>query len=138
ALDIECRGAGQPALSQDAKTGLPGTHAGTDPCTLGAGYVARSPSRRPSTNPRLTSSCTGWINPVTLLQSRVAPGFKQRSRRAIPEIRPEFVREFWEERDIALLAAFGMRDQEHLLVKIHIGHLHMHKLRHPVVYPYLA
>src|SRR5262249_53928314 len=55
----------------------------------------------------------------------------QRPRRAIPQIRPEFVREFREERDIALLTAFGMRDQEHLLVKIHLGHLHLHKLRYP-------
>ena len=61
----------------------------------------------------------------------VAHGGKQRPRRAIPEIRPEFVREFREQRDIALLAALGMRDQEHLLVKIHIGYLHLHKLRHP-------
>jgi hypothetical protein len=35
----------------------------------------------------------------------VAPGGKQRPYRAIPQIRPEFVREFREEGDIALLAA---------------------------------
>jgi hypothetical protein len=61
---------------------------------------------------------------------RVAPGGKQRARRAIPEIRPEFVREFRQQWDIALLAALGMGDQEHLLIKIHLGHLHLHKLRH--------
>jgi len=33
------------------KTGLPGTHASTDQCTLGAGHVARSPRRRAPTHP---------------------------------------------------------------------------------------
>jgi hypothetical protein len=61
----------------------------------------------------------------------VAPGCKQRPGRAIPQIRPKFVRECREEGDIALLAAFALRDEEHLLIKIHIGHLHLHKLRHP-------
>ena len=61
---------------------------------------------------------------------RVAPGFKQRPRRAIPQICPEFVREFWQQRDIALLAALGMRNEHHLLVKIHIGNLQVDKLRH--------
>jgi hypothetical protein len=61
---------------------------------------------------------------------RVAPGFKQGPRRAIPQIRPEFVGEFGQQRDIALLATLGMRDQQHLLVKIHIGNLQVHKLRH--------
>ena len=56
---------------------------------------------------------------------------KQRPRRAIPQIRPEFVREFGQQRDIALLAALGMRDQQHLLVKIHVGDLQVHKLGHP-------
>ena len=52
------------------KISLLGTHARTDLCTLSAGHVARSSRRRPSANPRLTPSGTGWINPVSLLQSR--------------------------------------------------------------------
>ena len=50
-LDVECGGAGQPALSQDAKTGLPGTYASPDQRSLGAGHVARSPRGRASPNP---------------------------------------------------------------------------------------
>src|SRR4029434_2492892 len=68
-LHLECGGAGQPALSQDAKECLPGADARADPCAPGAGYVAYTPSRRLTTNPYITSSCTGWINPVALLQS---------------------------------------------------------------------
>ena len=40
ALNLKCGGAGQPALSQDAKAGLPCAHASTDLCPLGTGYVA--------------------------------------------------------------------------------------------------
>ena len=61
---------------------------------------------------------------------RVARGFKQRPGGAIPQIRPEFVREVGQQGDIALLATLGMRDQQHLLVKIHIGDLQVHKLGH--------
>jgi hypothetical protein len=61
---------GQPALSQDAKARLPGAHARADQCPSCSGHVAGSPSRRPSTNPRITPSCTGWINPVSVLQSQ--------------------------------------------------------------------
>ena len=41
------------------------------------------------------------------------------------------MREVRQQRDIALLAALGMRDEQHLLIKIHIGHLQVHKLGHP-------
>jgi len=61
---------------------------------------------------------------------RVARGFKQRPGCAIPQIRPAFVGEVGQQRDIALLATLGMRDQQHLLVKIHIGDLQVHKLGH--------
>src|SRR5262245_55185558 len=40
ALHLECGGAGQPALSQDAKECLPGADASADPCAPCAGYVA--------------------------------------------------------------------------------------------------
>src|SRR5262249_24157881 len=39
-LHLECSGAGQPALSQEAKECLPGADASADPCLLGLGYVA--------------------------------------------------------------------------------------------------
>src|SRR5882724_1648105 len=38
------------------------------------------PKPRPSTNPRLTPSCTGWINPVSLLQSRFYAYFLARKQ----------------------------------------------------------
>src|SRR4029434_1361084 len=40
ARHLECGGAGQPALSQDAKECLPGADASADPRASGAGYVA--------------------------------------------------------------------------------------------------
>ena|SRR5712692_10906349 len=40
ALHLERRGAGQPALSQDAKARLPRAHANADQCPLGTRYVA--------------------------------------------------------------------------------------------------
>src|SRR5712691_9679667 len=70
ALHLECGGTRQPALSQEATQRLPGAYASADPCAPCTGYVARSTSRRPATNARLTPSGTGWINPVSLLQSR--------------------------------------------------------------------
>jgi len=59
---------------------------------------------------------------------RVADRDKQRPRRPIPQIRPEFVRQVGQERDIALLAALSLRDQQHLLVEIHVGDLQVNKL----------
>jgi hypothetical protein len=61
---------------------------------------------------------------------RVAPGVQQGPRRAIPQRRPECVGECGPQRALALLATLGMRAQQHLLVKIHIGHRQVHKLRH--------
>ena len=57
-------------------------------------------------------------------------GLKQITSGSVAQRRPEFVREFWEQGDIALLAPLGMRDQQHLLVKIDIGNLQVHKLGH--------
>ena len=54
---------------------------------------------------------------------RVADRDKERPRRAIPQIRPEFVRQVGQQGDIALLAALGLRDQQHLLVEIHVKDL---------------
>ena len=56
---------------------------------------------------------------------------EQRTVRAIPQRRAEFVGEVRQQRDRALLAALGMGDQEHLLVEIHVGNLQVDKLGHP-------
>ena len=62
---------------------------------------------------------------------RVAPGGQQRPRRTILERRPECVRACREPRDLALLAALGMRDPAQRLVTRHLGPLPLPQLRHP-------
>jgi hypothetical protein len=63
--------------------------------------------------------------------SRVARGCKQWPGRAIPQRRPELLGECRSQWERPLLAALGVRNAKHLLVKKHLLDLQMHKLGHP-------
>src|SRR6266849_9814712 len=46
-------------------------------------------------------------------------------------MRPQLLSEFWQDRHVAALSAFGFGNQDHLFFKEHVLHFDIYKLRDP-------